>query len=185
MHTCVLKTHYRYLASTHTMKAIKCKLGWLTSTVAVQQQGKRKHGRDNARTHPVVCAHESGSWADKHFASWMTHTIVTTAPAGSAKLTCCITTGWAGHSQKHCQFPSSMWAAPQHQTSCSSSSCTPVNTIILRRTCAAAVNNTESAGGDLIIHLTLNRSLCPPSVMQCYLATVAEQFKYQQSPGLA
>lgn len=168
-------------------KAVKCKRGWLTSTVAVWQQGDQKAWQ-RQHTHPVVCVRmQSGSRADKHcfITQWMTHTVVTTAPAGSAQLACCITTGWAGHSQKHCQLPSSMWAAPQHQTSCSSSSCTPGNTIILCRTCAAAVNNTESAGGDLIIHLTLSRSLSLPSVMQCYLATVAEQFKWQQRPGLA
>lgn len=76
---------------------------------------------------------------------------------------------------------------PVHQTSSSPSSCTPVKTIILHRTCAVAVNNTESAEGELVILLTLslNRSLSLPSVTQFCLATEAEQFKWQQRPGLA
>jgi len=36
--------------------------------------------------------------------------------------------------------------------------CTPDKTIILHRTCAVAVNNTESAGGELVILLTLAQS---------------------------
>ena len=72
---------------------------------------------------------------------------------------------------------------PHHQ----SLFCPPVNTVILHRTCAVAVNNKESSGGELVILLTLslNHSLSLPSVMQCSLATAAEQFKRRQRPGLA
>lgn len=50
------------------------------------------------------------------------------------------------------------------QSSHSPSLYTPVKTIILHRTCAVAVNNTESAGGEVVIlfALSLNRSLSLP-----------------------
>lgn len=144
------------------------------------------YGNKAIREHTLWCVHmQSGSRADKLclITQWMTHTVVTTVPAGSGSATC------PAGSQKHCQ--NSHPACEPHHSLCtkpnSPSSYTPVKTIILHRTCAVAVNNTESAGGELVILLTLslNHSLSLPSVTQCCLATVAEQFRWQQRPGLA
>lgn len=93
----------------------------------------------------------------------MTHTVVTTAPAGSAQPARCVSLS-TDTARKH--RPSSHPACDPHlsqASACAPSaprSCPPVKTIILHRTCTFTVNNTETAA-EVVILLTLclNRPL--------------------------